>query len=102
MDVCTRTMLLCVVAAAIAQGAWAGVESDVLFHAGFEDTLAADVAQGAAEPAGSESPPAIEATASPGSTSANSRSGTIMITMTGMAGDPGDLSGNTSWGSESR
>ena len=48
---------------------------------------------GAAEPARSESTPRIEATASTNSTSSNSSSGTIMITMTGMVGDPGDLAG---------
>lgn len=47
---------------------------------------------GAVEPARAEDPPAIEATASHNSTSWNSSSGTIMITMTGMVGDPGDVS----------
>ena len=46
---------------------------------------------GSAEPARSESAPRIEATASANSTSSNSSSGSIMITMTGMVGDPGDL-----------
>ena len=43
--------------------------------------------QGSAEPARSERPPAIETTASAGSTSLNSSSGSIMITMTGVADD---------------
>lgn len=46
---------------------------------------------GSAEPASSESRPRIEVPASPEATSSNSSSGTIMITMTGMVGDPGDI-----------
>jgi len=49
--------------------------------------------QGSAEPARGESAPRIEATAAPASTSSNSSSGAIMITMTGIVGDPGDLAG---------
>lgn len=64
--------------------------------------LAGAFSQGSAEPARSESPPRIEAAASLEATSSNSSSGTIMITMTGMAGDPGDLSGNGSGESGSR
>ena len=43
--------------------------------------------QGSAEPAGSERPPPIEVGASAGSTSSNSSSGSIMITMTGVVDD---------------
>ena len=46
---------------------------------------------GSGESARAESPPAIEVGASVNSTSCDSSSGTIMITMTGMPGDPGDL-----------
>jgi hypothetical protein len=49
--------------------------------------------EGSAETATSERPSPIEVGASADSTSSNSSSGSIMITMTGMAGDPGDLSG---------
>jgi len=48
---------------------------------------------GSAEPGRSDGQPAIRAVVSSNSTSSNSSSGTIMITMTGMAGDPGDISG---------
>ena len=53
--------------------------------------LGGALSQGAAEPARSERPPPIEVGASAGSTSSNSSSGSIMITMTGMPRDPGDL-----------
>ena len=43
--------------------------------------------QGATEPARSDRPPPIEVGASPGSTSSNSSSGSIMITMTGVMDD---------------
>ena len=55
--------------------------------------LAGAFSEGSSEPAGSDNPPPIEARASGNPTSCNSSSGTITITMTGMAGDPGDLSG---------
>ena len=55
--------------------------------------LAGAFSQGSTEPAGSEAPPRIGATASHNSTSSNSSSAAITITMTGMVGDPGDLSG---------
>ena len=45
--------------------------------------------QGSAEPAKSERPPAIEVGASPGSTSSNSSSGSIVITMTGVVDNEG-------------
>ena len=53
--------------------------------------LAGAFSEGSTEPARPEPEPRIEGTAFYNSTSANSSSGTIMITMTGMAGDPGDL-----------
>jgi len=56
--------------------------------------LAGAFSQGSTEPARTEDTPRIEATASHNSTSSNSSSGTIMITMTGMVGDPGDLAAN--------
>jgi len=55
--------------------------------------LAAVSSPGLAEPASSGSPRLLELASSPDSASSNSSSGTIMITMTGMVGDPGDLSG---------
>ena len=57
---------------------------------------------GSAEPARSESAVPIEAAGSTNSTSSNSSSGTIMITMTGMVGDPGDVAGDRSGGIGSR
>jgi len=56
---------------------------------------------GSAEPARPEGPPTIEAAASPSSTSSNSSSGTITITMTGMVGDPGDIS-QMNWEGETK
>ena len=43
--------------------------------------------QGATEPARSDRPPTVETTASAGSASSNSSSGSIMITMTGVMDD---------------
>jgi hypothetical protein len=54
--------------------------------------LGGDSAPGAVEAARGERPPPIQVGASVNSTSSNSSCCAITITMTGMVGDPGDLS----------